>query len=127
MKYQNTLETQLRNIYIDNISNLIQINLNYHKGISITRSNKENIRFLPLILGNLIKIYLLLIQPFYIYLKLHVLNKDISNIDYFFEKNNQKLMTKDLTDNLILYSIELLDNSIRPTEWRHLCRYIIKN
>ena len=127
IKYRNTLETQLRNIYIDNISNLIQINLNYHKGVSISRKNKENIRFLPQALGDLIKIYLLLIQPFYIYLKLHVLNKDISNIDYFFKKNNKKLTTKDLIDNLILYSIELLDNSIRPTEWRHLCRYIIKN
>ena len=37
------------------------------------------------------------------------------------------MITKNLINNFILYLIKLLNNSIRPSEWRHLYRYIIKN
>lgn len=46
IRYSNIIESGPRNLYIDPKPNLITINLNYYKGYSITRVNKNIIKFL---------------------------------------------------------------------------------
>lgn len=62
LRYQNTVEGHLRNIFIED--GLVSTVTAYHKGYSVTGSTKIIHRYLPKEIGELLVYYLWLIRPF---------------------------------------------------------------
>jgi hypothetical protein len=71
------------------------INIDYHKGQSITRNTKNNIRFLSYEVSYLLCTYLIFIQSFYDFIKINIRNEDTLS-SYLFENNNKEFTSEHL-------------------------------
>ena len=126
IKYLNTLESGPRNIVIEPKNGWIRINTTYHKSYNITRLDSNNIRFLSPRLSNILKLYLLIVIPFYKFIAIEYLNlKEISS--FLLEENNTRFTSSRLSNILSKESNSFLLNSLTLNPYRHLITYIIKN
>ena len=126
IKYLNTLESGLRNIVIEPKNGWIRINTTYHKSYNITRLDSNNIRFLSPRLSNILKLYLLIVIPFYKFIAIEYLNlEEISG--FLLEENNTRFTSSRLSNILSKESNSFLLNSLTLNPYRHLITYIIKN
>jgi len=126
IKYLNTLESGPRNIVIEPKNGWIRINTTYHKAYNITRLDSNNIRFLSSKLSNILKLYLLIVIPFYKFIAIEYLNlEEISG--FLLEENNTRFTSSRLSNILSKESNSFLLNSLTLNPYRHLITYIIKN
>ena len=126
IKYLNTLESGPRNIVIEPKNGWIRINTTYHKSYNITRLDSNNIRFLSPRLSNILKLYLLIVIPFYKFIAIEYLDlKEISG--FLLEENNTRFTSSRLSNILSKESNSFLLNSLTLNPYRHLITYIIKN
>jgi len=124
-KYKNTLNNRMRNIFFNEKSKLFMINIDYHKGQSITRNTKNNIRFLSHKVSYLLCTYLIFIQSFYDFIKINIRNEDTLS-SYLFENNNKEFTSEHLTNVMKRETILHLSQSFSILCYRHVIKYIIK-
>lgn len=93
IKYKNTLNNKMRNVFFNEKNKLFIINIDYHRGQSITRSTKNNIKFLSYKVSYLLCVYLTFIQSFYDFIKINIKMKKLYHVIYL------KTITKSLLLN----------------------------
>ena len=127
IKFRNSLESKLRNIFWDSSKKVISINTAYSKSTSITRLSKDNIRFLTPKISKLLLVYLVVVQPFYEYILIKQ-NKDVYLSPLLFSTDLGKEY------NAVHFSAYLEEESklyfnkgLTLLPFRHLIKWIIKN
>ena len=143
IRSSNSIETGLRNLYVEN--GLLSFITFYHKGYSISGSTKIIHRYLPREIGSLLVYYLWLVAPFQKAIGLGVFRTSFS--EYLFENPVKKTLAKSNSRGLKTarkYTPEQfrrffrretqtgLGVSINPSEYRHLAigisrKYLRKN
>lgn len=126
LKYFNTITTSLRNVLIDNKTNLVKIRTTYHKSMNITRQSNNTIRFLSPKLSNILKAYIIFFIPLYKFINIeHYKAKEIS--PYIFENKGRVYTSERLSSILLKESSKYLDEGLTILDYRHVIIYIIKN
>jgi len=101
------------------------INIDYHKGQSITRNIKNNIRFLSYEVSYLLCIYLVFIQSLYDFIKINI-KQENSMLSYLFNNNNKEFTSEHLANVMKRETILHLSQSFSILCYRHVIKYIIK-
>lgn len=125
VKYINTAELGDRNLYIDNSSGLFRIETTYSKSGNITGLDKSTIRFLSPRLSNILKLYLLIVIPFYKYVSIKYLGIE-SISPYLLEYNNNRITSNRISTLLGIRTLKELGSSITINPYRQLIKYILK-
>jgi hypothetical protein len=127
IRYINSIEYP-RNIYLDPSTNLVLLNLVYSKTRDITKVSNKNIRILPPALSRVYLYYLILVVPFFNYIKRRYYSiKEIS--PYIFEINNTELDSALLSSLLAKESEKALEleKGLTLSPFRDLLIYIISS
>jgi hypothetical protein len=123
-----SLEGAPRNIYLDTLSKEILLNLEWSKTRNRARESNENIRILSPAISRLYIYYIILVIPFFNYIKKEYLNiKEIS--PYLFEIDNKQLDSSLLSRLLVKASKEafITVKGLGLSPFRDLLIYIIIN
>lgn len=122
----------IRSIFFDEANKIISINLLYSKLTAANKNESYNLRFLAPDISKILIYYLIIIYPFYLYLKIESanINEDntsiLKNTDYLFEYNG-KIITSDKFSNLLKdITFQNLQFNITLHPFRHILKYIIK-
>ena len=115
-----------RELFYDETSKTIMLNLRYHKNQSKQRENKKNLRFLNKNVSNILILYLIFVQSFYEYLNLQYLNHDKYSSIHLFEVNNKIITLTQLSNFLKLKTSQLISISLRLLMTQYVILYIIR-
>lgn len=124
LRYQNTIEGHLRNIFIED--GLVSTVTSYHKGYSVTGSTKIIHRYLPQEIGELLVYYLLLVRPFTEKLRLLVFNDQSPPSPFLWAKGVASWDRSHLSDQLKKEAKKHLNTNLNIAIYRHVAIAISK-
>lgn len=101
------------------------ITTNYYKSYNITRKDKDNLRFLPSKLTNILLYYLVYIIPLYTYFNIEYL-KDTRFSPYLFKEKGKPISSTILSNTLFKESSRVFRDGLSLNPYRHLINYLIK-
>lgn len=125
IKYKSTKEYRVRNITLDRTSSLIRLETSYTKGRSITRLDSSTIRFLSPLLSRIIKLYLLLVIPFYRFIRIKYFKTTILG-PYLLEINNKNITSDRLSTILNREASKYLNTELNINKYRQIIQFINK-
>ncbi|KAF2501936.1 hypothetical protein BU16DRAFT_427321, partial [Lophium mytilinum] len=98
--YKNTIETGLRDLTIEPRLGLIRLNSRWHKMQNTTNIGSKSTRYFGPKLSNILKLYLLVVLPFYNFLSIKALG--ITTISpYLLEYNNSIIKSSSISNLLV--------------------------
>lgn len=127
LKYKNSLQASLRELFFDNLKQMFMINLKYSKNQNKTRVQTKNIRYVSQQGSELLAIYIIFVLPFYEYLRIEVLKESTTNSCHLFEIKNEIIKAKTISSFLKNQSNRFLSTPLQLLTNRHLLKYIIRN
>lgn len=125
IKYKSTKEYGNRNITLDRTSSLIRLETSYTKGRSITRLDSSTIRFLSPLLSRVIKLYLLIVVPFYRFIRVKYFNTTVLG-PYLLEINNKNITSDRLSTLLNIEASRYLNTELNINKYRQIIQFINK-
>lgn len=125
IKYKSTKEYGVRNLTLDRTSSLIRLETSYTKSRSITRLDSSTIRFLSPLLSRIIKLYLLLVVPFYRFIRVKYYKTTILG-PYLLEINNKNITSDRLSTLLNIEASKYLNTELNINKYRQIIQFINK-
>ena len=123
--YKN-IKGKKRSLLYNRDINLISISTSYYKSFNITRKEKNNLRYLLLLLSKIIIIYIVYIIPFKEYiLKVHF-NLEDYNTPYLLVRDNKTLPSNSISRILKRETSLYFNKGLMLASYRKLINYIIK-
>ena len=126
LRYSNTREGGLRNLYFDKSLNTLSINTSYSKTSNTNTINLSNIRFLPIRLTRVVLYYLVYYIPLYNYLNIKVIKNNNIISPYLFTIKNKEIRSNILSNTLYKETSLYFSKGLGLKLYRHLIVYIIK-
>ena len=127
LKYKNTINASLRELFYDTHKRMFMINLKYSKNQNRTRVQSKNIRFISSQASELLLIYLIFVLPFYQYIRIKILDRKTINSCHLFEIDDTNITASTISNFLNLQSNTFMNTSLKLHTNRHIMKYIIRH